>query len=165
LVAAIIAVSILGGRAFFATAPARAPAAIVPQEVPAAPAAPAAAAPSGEQPAGASTSTLAPVAPDTQSAPAGSATAAVASAAPSSAAPAPATSMLNGKPLPPLAEGMTRVIVTISPPPVGRSPVVIDLAPGERRAYEVGSPGWATRKLVVDGTKPEIFIGLKPEEP
>jgi hypothetical protein len=82
--------------------------------------------------------------------------------------------MLDGKPLPPLAEGMTRVIVTISPAkarlfrkgkPVGRSPVVIDLAPGERRAYEVGSPGWATRKLVVDGTKPEIFIGLKPEEP
>jgi hypothetical protein len=44
--------------------------------------------------------------------------------------------------------------------------VRIELAPEEkRRSFEVGAPGWRTRKLVVDGTKPEIFIGLKPEAP
>jgi hypothetical protein len=42
--------------------------------------------------------------------------------------------------------------------------VTIELAPGEKRAYEVGMPGWVTRRLVVDGSKPEIFIGLKPAE-
>lgn len=70
-------------------------------------------------------------------------------------------------------EGTRVVIVTISPPqarlfrkgkPVGSSPVRIELGPDEkRRSFEVGAPGWRTRKLVVDGTKPEIFIGLKPE--
>jgi hypothetical protein len=63
--------------------------------------------------------------------------------------------------------------VKISPPQaklwrkgkaVGSSPVTIELAPGEKRAYEVGMPGWVTRRLVVDGSKPEIFIGLKPSE-
>jgi hypothetical protein len=64
------------------------------------------------------------------------------------------------------------VVVTISPPtarlfrrgkPVGASPVTIELEPGEkRRLYEVGGHGWVTRKLSVDGSKPEIFIGLKP---
>jgi hypothetical protein len=70
-------------------------------------------------------------------------------------------------------EGTRVVIVTISPPqarlfrkgkPVGSSPVRIELGPDEkRRSFEVGAPGWRTRRLVVDGTKPEIFIGLKPE--
>jgi hypothetical protein len=64
------------------------------------------------------------------------------------------------------------VVVKISPPgarlfrkgkPVGSSPVTLELAPGEKRAFEVGMPGWVTRRLVVDGTKPEIFVGLKPE--
>ena len=65
------------------------------------------------------------------------------------------------------------VVVTISPSnarlfrhgkPVGSSPVTIELEPGEkRRLYEVGGPGWVTRKLSVDGSKPEIFIGLKPD--
>jgi hypothetical protein len=42
--------------------------------------------------------------------------------------------------------------------------VRVELAPGEkRRAFEVGMPGWVTRRLVVDGSKPEMFIGLKPE--
>jgi hypothetical protein len=70
-------------------------------------------------------------------------------------------------------EGTRVVIVKLSPPgarlfykgkPVGSSPVRVELAPGEkRRAFEVGMPGWVTRRLVVDGSKPEMFIGLKPE--
>lgn len=71
-------------------------------------------------------------------------------------------------------DGTRVVIVKISPPgarlfykgkPVGASPVTVELAPGEkRRSFEVGMPGWVTRRLVVDGTKPEVFIGLKPEK-
>jgi hypothetical protein len=81
-----------------------------------------------------------------------------------SAAPAPSAA---------LPAGTRVVIVTISPPqarlfrkgkPIGSSPVRIELAPDEkRRSFEVGAPGWRTRRLVVDGTKPEVFIGLKPE--
>jgi hypothetical protein len=90
----------------------------------------------------------------------GAATSAVASAAPTPSESAP-------------AEGTRVVVVKISPPQaklwrkgkaVGSSPVTIELAPGEKRAYEVGAPGWVTRKLVVDGSKPEISIGLKPTE-
>jgi hypothetical protein len=168
LVAALIAVGILGSRFLLQKGDVPAPAAALRDE--ARPVTPPA------EPARENTTITSPGAPATATpSPATSAAAAPpsASATAASTAPAPPAS-IDGKPLPPLAEGMTRVIVKLSPPkarlfrkgkPVGSSPVVIDLAPGERRAYEVGMPGWATRKLVVDGTKPEIFIGLKPETP
>jgi hypothetical protein len=110
----------------------------------------------------------APAAADSAAAPTPSATAAAAvapdSAPASDAAPVASADLINTK---------RTVVVTISPPnarlfrhgkPVGASPVTIELEPGEkRRLYEVGGRGWVTRKLSVDGSKPEIFIGLKPD--
>ncbi len=91
-----------------------------------------------------------------------------AEAAPAAAAPASAEPSASAAP-----DGSRVVIVKISPPgarlfykgkPVGSSPVTVELAPGEKkRSFEVGMPGWVTRRLVVDGSKPEVFIGLKPE--
>jgi hypothetical protein len=46
---------------------------------------------------------------------------------------------------------------------VGVAPFVVQLKPGERHAYEVGLPGHVTRKLVLDGTKTEITIGLRDD--
>jgi hypothetical protein len=46
---------------------------------------------------------------------------------------------------------------------VGVAPFVVQLKPGERHAYEVGLPGHVTRKLVLDGTKTEITIGLNAD--
>jgi hypothetical protein len=103
-------------------------------------------------------------APPTATAPAANEAATAAPTPSESSAPAPAASAP--------ADGTRTVVVKTSPPtarlfrkgkPIGASPVTIELAPGEKRSYEVGAPGWVTRRLVVDGTKPEIFIGLKPE--
>jgi hypothetical protein len=46
---------------------------------------------------------------------------------------------------------------------VGVAPFVVELKPGERHAYEVGLPGRVTRKLVLDGTKTQITIGLRED--
>ncbi len=46
---------------------------------------------------------------------------------------------------------------------VGITPVKVELGPGEKRSFEVALPGHITRKLVVDGTKSEVVIGLRPE--
>jgi hypothetical protein len=65
------------------------------------------------------------------------------------------------------------VVVKLTPPGArifrkgkplpGGSTVTIELPPDEKkRAFEVGMPGYETRKLVVDGSKSEIYIGLKP---
>lgn len=90
-------------------------------------------------------------------------------AAPEPAASAPPADSAAATEKPP---GTRIVVVKLSPPgarlfrkgkPVGSSPVTIELGPDEkRRSFEVGMPGYVTRKLVVDGSKPEIFIGLKP---
>lgn len=48
--------------------------------------------------------------------------------------------------------------------PVGRSGVVVTLEPTERyRFYEVVLSGYATRKLVVDGSETEMRVSLRPE--
>jgi hypothetical protein len=94
--------------------------------------------------------------------------------------PAPEKPAASAEPAPPAvdtgaqsAEGARVVIVKLSPPDaqlfykgksVGKSPVRVELAPGEKkRSFEVGRPGWVTRKLTVDGSEPEIFIGLRPD--
>jgi hypothetical protein len=46
---------------------------------------------------------------------------------------------------------------------VGTCPFVLELQPGEKHAYELGMPGYVTRKVVLDGSKREISIGLRPE--
>lgn len=70
------------------------------------------------------------------------------------------------------AAGKVTVVVKVRPPEarlyyrgkeVGMSPVTIELAPGERRAFEVGKRGYITRRLVLDGTQTNVFIGLRPD--
>jgi hypothetical protein len=71
------------------------------------------------------------------------------------------------------AEGTRVVTVHLMPPDaqlfykgksVGKTPVRVELAPGEKkRSFEVGRPGFVTRRLIVDGSQPEMWIGLRPE--
>jgi hypothetical protein len=70
-------------------------------------------------------------------------------------------------------EGTRVVTVHLTPPDarlfhkgksVGKSPVRIELAPGEKkRSFEVGRPGYVTRRLVIDGSQPELWVGLRPD--
>ena len=70
------------------------------------------------------------------------------------------------------AAGTQRITINTTPPKakffhfgkeVGTAPFVIDLPAGEKRAYEVWLPGHITRKVLVDGSKPEITLGLREE--
>jgi hypothetical protein len=45
---------------------------------------------------------------------------------------------------------------------VGRCPFTLELTRGERRTFEVVAPGYVTRRLVLDGSKPVISFGMKP---
>jgi hypothetical protein len=106
---------------------------------------------------------------------------AAASIAPSASAP-PAASAAPAEPATtgnaasdapaPTAEGTRVVTVTMMPPDarlfwkgksLGKSPVRIELPPGEKRRFEVGRPGYVTRRLVVDGSQSEVSIGLRPD--
>ena len=67
--------------------------------------------------------------------------------------------------------GVIRIQVESDPPgarmfwkgkEVGTTPFVLQLQPGERHAYELGLPGYTTRKVVIDGSKTDIKIGLRP---
>ncbi len=46
---------------------------------------------------------------------------------------------------------------------VGTTPFVLELQPGEKHAYELGMPGYTTRKVVIDGSQTDISIGLRPD--
>jgi len=41
--------------------------------------------------------------------------------------------------------------------------VFTKLAPGEKRSFEVGHPNYVTRKVVIDGSEPEVIVGLHPK--
>ncbi len=43
---------------------------------------------------------------------------------------------------------------------VGGSKLVVQLQPGQKRVFEIQHDGYSARRLVVDGTKPEIRVGL-----
>jgi len=43
---------------------------------------------------------------------------------------------------------------------VGMNSVIVELAPGERRAFEVNLPGYVSRKVVVDGSRAEVVVYL-----
>jgi len=112
----------------------------------------------------------APSEPTPVAATAESAASAAASAAEPAAEPAPAATAASA------ASGtdIRRVTVKSKPPKVrffhfgkqvGVTPFVLELKPGERHAYEAGLPGYGTRKVVIDGSKPEITIGLRREKP
>jgi hypothetical protein len=89
--------------------------------------------------------------------------------APSSAAPA-ATAAPSAAPA--AVGDAVRINVESDPPgarlfwkgkEVGTTPFVLELQPGEKHAYELGLPGYTTRKVVIDGSKTEISIGLRPD--
>jgi len=48
---------------------------------------------------------------------------------------------------------------------IGRSPFKMQIKRGEKRAVEVDFPGYMPRRVVVDGSQPEISFGMKPAEP
>ncbi|MBN1609306.1 MAG: hypothetical protein JW940_21930 [Polyangiaceae bacterium] len=45
---------------------------------------------------------------------------------------------------------------------VGKAPLVIELKPGEKSAFEVNKRGYAPQKVVLDGRKTNVLIGLRP---
>ena len=73
---------------------------------------------------------------------------------------------------PPGVEDTVRVAVKIRPEgarvfyrgkEVGRTPFLLELLRGERRVFEVGYPGYVSRRLVIDGTEGELIYGLTPD--
>jgi hypothetical protein len=96
-------------------------------------------------------------------APSGASAAASAAAAPQApAGDAPAAT----------SPGMVSIKIESDPPgarlfrkgkEVGTTPFTLEFEPGQRRAYELVRPGYGTRKVVIDGSKTEISIGLKPD--
>lgn len=132
------------------------PAAVAEAKQPAAPPSPAAeqaAAPPASEPAAAS---AAPI----QALPAANAQAATAEPTASAAPPSPE----GGEPI--------RVVISVKPPQarlfyrgkeVGHPPVTVEIEPGKRRSYEVALPGFMTRKVVIDGSKTEVQVGLRPD--
>jgi hypothetical protein len=43
---------------------------------------------------------------------------------------------------------------------IGRTPLVIQIGRGERRVFEIGSPGYGTRRLSLNGEKTEVIVNL-----
>lgn len=43
---------------------------------------------------------------------------------------------------------------------VGMNSLIVELAPGEKRAFEVDLPGYVSRKVVVDGSRSEVVVVL-----
>ncbi|HYQ17633.1 MAG TPA: hypothetical protein VEQ58_17790 [Polyangiaceae bacterium] len=129
--------------------------------------APSAAAPAAVETAAAAeaASAIAPTDSGAQGAPA-------AAAAPVDAAPAasgaPAASASAAA-----ADGPTKSIKVESDPPgarlfwhgksVGTTPFVLEYHEGEKHAYEMGLPGYVTRKVVIDSSDTLISIGLRPD--
>jgi hypothetical protein len=114
----------------------------------------------------------APAQPAAEAAMVASAPAAASSAAPpttdgaeTSASPSAAVSAE------PASNGKIAVVIRVQPASgrifyhgkdQGRPPLTVELEPGKKRAFEVGAPGFQTRKLVIDGSRTEISIGLRP---
>ena len=129
------------------------------QPSPAAPPEPAQAAPAVTEAAPAATVPT-PAESASAAAPAESANAAPSAAAPSAAAPSASDGQLISvtlKSIPPKARFFH------FGKEIGTAPFVLELKPGEKHAYEAGLPGYITRKVIVDGTKPEITVGLRKE--
>ncbi len=124
----------------------------------------------------------APPPPEPAAAPAPSITAAAEPAAAPSApaaepsAPAAATATAVAAPTPSAAPsaaaGEAREIHVVTDPPgaklfykgrdMGATPLTLQLPAGETRSYEVVLRGYITRRLVVDGSKSDIGVGLRP---
>jgi hypothetical protein len=99
---------------------------------------------------------------------------AVAAPATASVAPAAASPAEVSSAAPTVAAGELKTISIVSDPPgarmfhrgkeVGTTPFTLEIPTGERRSYELGKPGFVTRKVVIDGSKSEIKLGLRPEK-
>ena len=163
LAAAVVVVSVVGYRVLRTNEPALADTT---------PAASAAAAPpaSIEPPIAAAAPSSEPVSPP--AAAVSAAASAELAAVPVASAAAPVASAAATTPGAAAAPGMYSVTLKSIPPKarffrfgkeVGTAPFVLQLPLGERRAYEAGLPGRVTRKVVVDGTKSEITVGLSPQ--
>jgi hypothetical protein len=90
-----------------------------------------------------------------------------------SAAAAPATSAAAAPAASAAGSGATIPINITSDPPgarlfwkgkeQGTTPFVLEFPAGERHSYEMGLPGYTVRKVVIDGSKTDINIGMKPD--
>jgi pyruvate dehydrogenase E2 component (dihydrolipoamide acetyltransferase) len=148
-------------------------AAIEPAKLPPAPAEPAqlepAPAPEPEPVASAAVEAEASAVASASAAP--SAEPAAAPVAAASAAPTPAPA--EEKAAAPEASGDLVVVTVTAVPPDARffykgravsgSPMRVELKPGEKRSFEIGRPGFRTRKVVVDGSQKEMTVGMRPE--
>jgi len=83
--------------------------------------------------------------------------------------PEPPKPAATPEPEPAPAPTTTTVVVKVNPPlakffykgkAVGTGKMTLELEPGEKRAFEVGMPGYNTRRVIIDGSKPERTIGL-----
>jgi hypothetical protein len=92
-------------------------------------------------------------------------------AAPETAAPAPsiAEPVTSASAEPASADGTNKVLVRSAVAgakffrngkQVGMNSVIVELAPGEKRAFEVNLPGYVSRKVVVDGSRAEVVVYL-----
>jgi hypothetical protein len=80
-----------------------------------------------------------------------------ASAAPAVAAPAGSIVRINISSDPPGARLFWRGKEQ------GTTPFVLEFPAGERHSYELGLPGYTVRKVVIDGSKTDISIGMRPD--
>lgn len=113
--------------------------------------------------------------PPTATAPGTTASAATPEPADSAPTPEASASAAPSASASPSADGEKRKVTVKSKPAkvrffhfgklVGVTPFVLEFKPGEKHAYEAGLPGYGTRKVVIDGSKPEILIGLTREKP
>lgn len=94
------------------------------------------------------------------------------SAKPEAAAEAKPAASAAAAPSAAEAGGIIRINIESDPPGArlfwkgkeqGTTPFVLEFRAGERHAYELGLPGYTTRKVVIDGSKTEISIGLRPD--
>ncbi len=123
-----------------------------------------------------------PVRPKVEPTPVASVEAVVAASAEPTAAASASAAAANAPAAPAVAsaepqrgsEELIVVTVTTIPPdarffykgkPAGRSPFRVELKPGQRRSFEIGHPGFYPRKVVVDGTKREMTVAMRPEAP
>lgn len=70
---------------------------------------------------------------------------------------------------PDAASGKIAVTLEVRPPDarvfhrgkeVGKPPLVVELDPGERRTFELSAPGYAVRKVRLDGSRSKVSVRL-----
>jgi hypothetical protein len=81
------------------------------------------------------------------------------------------TTATGAAPAVPSGEDTVRVAVNVRPEgarvfyrgkEIGRTPFTLELLRDERRVFEVGYPGYTTRRLVIDGSAKEISFAMTP---